>query len=157
MNRPEFSPRTIYLIGPQQAHIAVALIPNLPIDPDNPLEIVIREKQKGRKLSANARYWAGPLSDIAKQAWVQGRQYSAEVWHEMYKREYLPEDNDPELAELAKEGYCKWSFDPMGERILVGSTTQLTKKGFARYLQQVEAYGASLGVHFTEAPGRYEC
>lgn len=156
MRRPEFVTRTIYLVGQQQAHIAVALIPNLPIDQENPIEIVIREKQKIRKLSANARMWAGPMKDIAGQAWVSGRQFSAEVWHELFKKEYLPEDDDPELPELAKEGYRKWDFDPAGNRVLVGSTTGLKTKGFARYLQQVEAFGAGLGVHFTETPGRYE-
>lgn len=154
--RQKFNTRTIRLVGPQQAHIAVALIPNLPIDPDKPLEIVIREEKKVRGMDANARMWAGPLRDIAEQAWVTGRQFSAEAWHELFKREYLPEDDDPELPELAKEGYRKWDIDPGGNRILVGSTTQLLKKGFARYLIQIEAFGANLGVHFTESPDRVQ-
>jgi hypothetical protein len=152
--RPEFKTRTIRLVGSIQAHSLVALIPNLPVDPDHPLEVVIREEKKVRGLDANARMWVGPLKDIADQAWVNGRQFSAEVWHEHFKREYLPEDDDPEIATLAKEGYRKWDFDPSGNRILVGSTTQLLKRGFALYLQQVEAAGASLGVQFHEAPER---
>lgn len=153
MTRQKFNTRVIRLVGPQQAHTAVALIPNLPIYPDAPLEIVIREEKKMRGPDANARMWAGPLKDIADQAWVSGRQFFAEAWHELFKREYLPEDDDSELPELAKDGYRKWDIDPGGNRILIGSTTQLTKKGFARYLQQVEAFGAGLGVHFHEAPG----
>lgn len=156
MSRQKFSTRTIRLIGPQQAHIAVALIPNLPIDSENPLEIVIREPVKVRGMTQNAKMWAGQLSDLSAQAWVNGRQYSAEVWHEYAKKEFLPDEDHPEISDLAKDDYRKWDLDPSGNRILVGSTTQLTKKGFARYLQQLEAFGAGLGVHFTEAPGRCE-
>jgi hypothetical protein len=152
--RQKFQTRSIRLVGAMQKQTALAAIEHLPIDPDAPLEVVIREQQKVRGMDANARMWAGPLRDIAAQAWVNNRQFSAEVWHEHLKREYLPEDNDPELPELAKEGYRKWDIDPAGNRILVGSTTQLLKRGFALYLQQVEAFGAGLGVIFHEAPDR---
>lgn len=153
--RSKFTTRTIRVIGQQQIALAMALLPNLPIDPEAPVEIVIREENKVRGLDANSRMWAGQLNDIEKQAWVNGRQFSAEVWHEHFKRQYLPEDNDPDLAELAKEGYRKWDYDPAGNRVVVGSTTQLTRKGFAIYLQQVEADGADMGVQFHEAPKRW--
>jgi hypothetical protein len=68
---------------------------------------------------------------------------------------FLPEDNDLEIEDLAKSGYQKWAIDPMGNKVLIGSTTQLTKKGFSQYLEQIHAYGASLGVMFSDAPGRY--
>lgn len=155
MTRQKYQTRTIRLVGQLQKQTAHAAIDHLPIDPDSPLEIVIREEQKVRKPSANERMWAGPLRDIAEQAWINGRQFSAEVLHEHFKREFLPEDNDPELPELAKENYRKWDIDPAGNRILVGSTTQLLKRGFARYMEQVEAFGAGLGVIFHEAPDRY--
>lgn len=152
--RQKFQTRTIRLVGELQRQTVLSAIPHLPIDADHPLEIVIREPQKVRGMDANARMWAGPLKDIAEQAWVNGRQFSAEVWHEHFKREYLPEDDDPELPELAKEGYRKWDIDPAGNRVLVGSTTQLLKRGFALYLQQVEAAGAGIGVIFHESQER---
>lgn len=124
------------------------LLGHVPIDPVKPLELIVREEQKIRGLDANALMWVGPLKDIAEQGWVDGRQYSDKVWHEYFKQEYLPEDNDPEIAELAKEGYRKWDTTPKGNRILVGSTTDLLRKGFSRYLQQVEAHGAQMGVQF---------
>ena len=99
--------------------------------------------------------WVGPLADIAEQAWVEGRQYADVVWHELFKRKYLPELDDPELEDLVQnpETYRKWAEDPeTGERILIGSTTQLTRKGMTRYLTQVEAYGANLGVLFHANP-----
>lgn len=147
--RQKFITRTIRLVGEMQLNTALALLPNLPLDSAKPLELVIREEVRARKQDQNSAMWSGPLADIAQQAYVQGRTYSAEIWHEHFKTEYLPEEFD---AELTKDGYVKWDFTPAGERILVGSTKQLTIKGFAQYLQQVEAYGASLGVQFHANP-----
>lgn len=145
-----FNPITVRMVGKQQVDRIKQLADNLPINAD--LECVFRKIQKVRGLDANARMWAGPLKDIATQAWVNGRQFSAEVWHEHFKREYLPEDDDPEWHGLVKDGYRKWDYTPAGARVLVGSTSQLTKKGFARYLQQIEADGANMGVMFSAAP-----
>lgn len=143
--RETYQTRTILLVGEVQKSTARAVIDNAPTDPENPLELVLRERVKPRKQDQNALMWAGTLNDIAEQAWVNGRRFSAEVWHEYFKREYLPEECEEGIA---REGYRKWDYTPDGERVLVGSTTQLTVKGFALYLQQVEAYGASLGVMF---------
>lgn len=149
MNREKFTTRTIRLIGEQQLNTAMALLSNLPIDTKKPLELVIREEVKPRKLDQNALMWVGPLKDISEQAYVNGRTFSDVVWHEHFKEEFLPESFD---AELTKEGYKKYEFTPSGKRVLVGSTTQLTVKGFALYLQQVEAFGANLGVMFHANP-----
>jgi hypothetical protein len=145
MNRDKYPSRSILLVGDMQKNTAKLLIDHAPLDRINPIEVVIREPVKARKQTQNDLMWAGPLADIAEQAYVNGRTYSAEVWHEHMKAEYLPEEYDPELT---KEGYRKWDYKPNGERILVGSTTQLTVKGFAQYLTQIEAYGAGLGVMF---------
>lgn len=152
--RPKFATRKIRLVGALQVMTAQAMLTHLPIDPDHPIELIAREEVKTRKLDQNAAMWAGPLKDIAEQAWVNRRQYSIEVWHELFKAEYLPETDDPDLAELVKDPdtWRKWDHTPKGDRVLVGSTTQLTVKGFARYLQQVCAYGAQLGVEFHMSP-----
>lgn len=145
-DRPKFLTRKIILIGDVQKALAVSMVQNLPIDPVNPLEVSAREVVRSRSTDSNALMWAGPLRDIANQAWINGRQYSAEVWHEHCKREYLPEEPDDDLC---KSGYRKWDYLPNGDRVLIGSTTQLTVRGFALYLQTIEAFGASLGVQFT--------
>ena len=145
MTRDKYPTKTIYLVGMMQKETAKLVIDQAPVDMANPLEVVICEKQKVRKPDQNSLYWARELKDISEQAYVNGRTYSAEVWHDFFKREYLPEEHDQELT---KEGYRKWDIDPKGERVLVGSTTQLTIKGFALYLEQVTAYGAGLGVMF---------
>ncbi len=151
----DFKPRTIRLVGPQQVETAIAAISNAPLEQD--LECVIRPVQQTRRLSQNALMWAGTIKDIAEQAWVGGRQFSEEVWHEHFKKEFLPEETDPELDVLVKdpEAWKKWDYTPAGERFCVGSTTKLTKKGFAQYLEQVMAFGASLGVQFSTVQRDY--
>ena len=150
--RPKFQTRKIVIVGESQKALARAMVENLPVDPIHPLEVIAREAVKSRSLDANAAMWAGPLRDIAEQAWVQGKQYSAEVWHEQFKREYLPEALEAFDDELCKEGYQKWADLPNGQRVLIGSTTMLTAKGFALYMQAIEAFGASLGVQFSVNP-----
>ena len=151
MNRPPFQQRTFRLADREVVRRMVALIENIPVDAVRPLEVVIREEKRKRSLDQNALYWAGPLRDIAEQAWVQGRQYSADVWHEHFKREFLP---DPDRADCdqshVKDGFRKWCTTPGGLSVLLGSTTGLTVRGMASYLEQVYAYGASLGVQFSE-------
>ena len=121
---------------------------------DKPLEVVIQEERKARSLDQNALMWAGPLREIAEQAWVDGQQFSAEVWHEHFKLEFLPDESALGAEDLAARvknpaTWRKWRYTPAGVRVLVGSTTELSKFGFSEYLTQVEAYGASLGVQFS--------
>lgn len=149
--RPPFDKRRILLRGQEQVERAIALLRNVPLDPDKPLELIVREEVKARKLDQNARMWSGPLKDLSEQAWLEGRQFSPEVWHEFAKRNFLPDEFDPELC---LEGYRKWGFDPAGERVLIGSTTQLTVKGMSQYLEQLYALGGSLGVEFHEPAER---
>lgn len=144
-NRPAFQERPFYLIDMAVSHRAIAAIANAPIDPMRPLQVLIREAPRKRKLDQNALMWAGPLKDISEQAWLDGRQFSAEVWAEYFKRQLLPETFDPELC---MESYRKWDMDPAGDRVLVGSTTQLTVRGMAQYLEAIHAFGANLGVDF---------
>lgn len=147
MTRQKYPTRKILLRAPQQVEVAISAIRNAPLDQSKPLELLIREEVKARKPDQNSLMWAGPLREIAAQGYVDGRTYTAEVWHEHFKREFLPESYDPELCK--REDYRKWDYTPGGERILVGSTTDLTVRGFALYLTQVEAYAASeLGVVF---------
>lgn len=145
MKRARFPTRKILVVSPAQLSTAVAVLKTVPVDAVNPIEIRIGEQVKGRNKDQNALMWAGPLRDIANQAYVNGQTYSADVWHEHFKREFLPEEAD---IELTREGYQKWRYLPSGERILKASTGDLTTKGFSIYLEQIYAYGASLGVQF---------
>lgn len=156
--RQHFDTRRFLLRGEAVRENILALVRNLPCDPARPLEILVREEIKGRRMDQNALMWAGPLRDMAEQAWMEDaqgvkRRYSAEVWHELFKRELLPENFDPALC---MEGYEKWRFLPNGDPVLMGSTTQLTKKGFAQYLEALYAFGAALGVQFHANPNERE-
>jgi len=124
---------------------------NLPID--GTVEIVIRDKTEIRGLDANALMWVGPLRDIAEQAWVDRKQFLADIWHEFFKALYLPEGDEEDFDTLVKAGYRKWDYTPDGKRVLIGSTTQLTKRGMAQYITKIEAYAQTdLGVKLSARP-----
>ena len=131
----------------------IMLARNLPVD--GSVEIVIRKASKVRTPDQNSAMWAGPLRDIEEQAWVAGRQYKADTWHEQFKREFLPEGDEEDIDKLAKQGYRKWDYTPKGDRVLVGSTTDLLTRGMALYMQRLEAYAQTeLGVHLHVNPKR---
>lgn len=146
MKSMNFQTRTLRLVDDNVRRLAIAAVQNAPAG----VEVVLREPTKTRGLSQNALMWASALKDIAQQAWFDGRQFSEKVLHEHMKREFLPEATDPELDRLVKdpETWKKWEYLPDGERVLVGSTTKLTTYGFGQYMEQVFAFGASLGVMF---------
>ena len=145
--RNKYETKRILLVSQMQVETALQLVKNAPVDPLKPLELILREKSVTRNITQNSLMWVGALNDIADQAWVNGRQYSAEVWHDQFKREYLPEQF---IEGITKEGYAKWDYLPSGERVLVGSTGGLTTRGFSEYLEQVYAYGANSGVRFSQ-------
>lgn len=146
--------RVIILANPAVQSNAVLVIRNLPVD--GSVEIAIRPRRKARSASQNALMWGARLRDISEQAWVQGKQFSEDAWHEYLKAEHLPEGDEPNIAELVKDPtkYHKWEWLPDGSRRLAGSTTHLTTKGMTLYMTQVEAYCAGeLGVLFSADKG----
>lgn len=140
--------QTLILVNEKVRDNALTIIRNLPID--GSMQLVIGLKKKVRTPDQNSLMWVGPLADITEQAWVNGRQYSAEVWHEFFKRKYLPEGTEEDCdRRITKKWQGKWIIDPEGDRILIGSTTQLSTYGMSIYMTEVEAYSATeLGVRF---------
>lgn len=144
------SEQTIILTGTVQRESAHKRIDGLPLD--GSMEVAFRPRKRARSPSQNALMWGARLKEISEQAWVAGKQFSADTWHEFLKREYLPEGNEEDFARLVKnpDTYRKWDWLPNGERRLAGSTTELTTLGMTRYMEQVEAYCAQeLGVQFS--------
>lgn len=133
--------RSLILRTPAIRDLAVAAIANLPTDQDNPLEVVIRPYRAQRKLEQLGLYWIR-LKEISEQAYIGGRRYSDDVLHEHFKREFLPDETS--------KGVQKWTYLPSGERVLKMGTGDLNVSEFAAYLTQVEAFGAGLGVMFTD-------
>lgn len=150
--RPKAHPARLLLRTPLQVERAIAALRAAPLDPLRPLEFLIREEVKERKLTQQGLMWVGPLADMAEQIVVDGRRYSAKIWHQHMKEMYLPDAYDPEMC--ASEDYVKWEFDQSGAPVLVGSTTDLTTRGFGIYLEQVYAFGGNMGVMYRAAERR---
>lgn len=91
-----------------------------------PWEITIKLHQKKRNNEQNKLYWA-TLNDIA-----EATQYSAEVWHEYFKRKFIGLEEYEVMGEVVQKGI---------------STTTLTVSEFADYVTRVQQFAASeLGV-----------
>jgi hypothetical protein len=101
----------------------------------NPLRIIITVGEKKRNKEQNARLWGYLYKTIAEQAWVDGRQFSREVWHEHLARMF---------------GVCEEMILPDGEIITRRkSTTEMTVAEFALFMTEIEVYAAhELGVEW---------
>ena len=99
---------------------------------------VLTIQRRKRTPKQNRRYWGGGvLAQIAAQAAVGGRLFSAETWHEQFKRQFIG------VVEL-----------PSGE-VVGESSAKLTTAEFTLFCDQVEAYAATeLGVTFYDLPAR---
>lgn len=95
---------------------------------------VLTVKRRKRTPPQNRRYWGkGVLAQIAEQATVNGKLFSAETWHEQFKRMFIGVEQLPDGSVIGK------------------SSTGLTTKEFSDFCTQVEAYAATeLGVMFYE-------
>ena len=93
---------------------------------------VLTVTKRKRTKPQNRRYWGrGVLAQIAEQAVVKGRLYSAGSWHEQFKRQFI-------------------GFEELPNGQIVGkSSADLTTEEFSNFCAQVEAFAASeLGVTF---------
>jgi hypothetical protein len=106
-----------------------------------PMFLIATTAEEKRRAQQNKYYFGTVIRSIAKQAWINGRQYSAEAWHEQMARTY---------------GQFKDVTLPDGEVVVKRlSTTEMSVKDFAKYTEQVMAYGATeLGIRFP-APEYY--
>lgn len=93
-------------------------------------ELVLRPMKSKRSIEQNKRYWL-LLREIAATAWLNGRQFSDETWHEFFKRTFIGCD------EIAM---------PDGTTELRGiSTTRLKVDEFGDYMLQIEQWAAEQG------------
>lgn len=99
---------------------------------------VLTITRRKRTSKQNRRYWGnGVLAQIAAQAAPGGKLYSAEVWHEQFKRQFIGVEELP-------------SGDVVGK-----SSTDLDTAEFSTFCDQVEAYAATeLGVTFYDLAPR---
>lgn len=101
---------------------------------------VLTVSLRKRTAKQNKRYWGrGVLAQISEQAVVHGRRYSAENWHEQFKRQFIGVEELPSGQVVGK------------------SSTELTTSEFADFCDQVEAFAAAqLGVTFVDLADREE-
>lgn len=100
-----------------------------------PLRVIVTAEERQRNLQQNRFYWGAILKSISEQAWVEGRRFDKDAWHEYFARKFGISD------ELVL---------PDGEIITRRrSTTQMTVGEFSTYLDEVQAYATGeLGVQF---------
>ena len=81
--------------------------------------------------------WTAIVAFLRGNAWLNGRQYSKDVWHEYLTQSYLPKEEmvlpDGEIIQRRK------------------STTELTVAEFAEYTEKCRAYAAvDLGIEILD-------
>lgn len=105
------------------------------VEAGTPLRIIVTSAEARRNTEQNKRYWGFVLKTIANQAWVEGKQYSTDVWHEYLARKF---------------GVCEDVTLPDGEIVVRRkSTTQMTVSEFGDFMNHCEAHAiTSLGVEF---------
>lgn len=127
--------QTLQLYNPQQAHVVLAdLWPLIKATLTAGKRLQLTVKPEKRSQAQNRRYWGqGVLAQVAAQAVVGGKLYSAEIWHEQFKRQFI-------------------GFDELPNGQIIGkSSAALTTAEFCDFCTQVEAYAAQeLGVRFVD-------
>lgn len=96
--------------------------------------LTITASLKKRTKKQNKRYWGrGVLAQISEQATVGGRLFSADNWHEQFKRMFIGYDELP------------------SGQVIGHSSTKLTTAEFCEFCDKVEAYACTdLGVRFID-------
>lgn len=104
---------------------------------DEPLEVRISIWKPKASDAQRALIWV-INEQIAQGAWVGGRRYDAETWHEQAKRDLLPDET--------RKGVKKWRTLANGDRVLNMSTEHLDREEKTVYINELLAYAANLGV-----------
>lgn len=103
--------------------------------------ILAEEHEDDRSLQQNRFYWGPCLREIAEQARIEGQRWTAEAWHELFKRMFLGYE--------IKKVHVAGKRRPVVIRRL-RSTTGLKVKAMGAYLDKLQAFAATdLGVQFS--------
>jgi len=108
---------------------------------DAPVGFVVEIKEPSRTLAENALLHA-ILTDMARQATWHGQKLPMEVWKRLCMAAWLRETGEKPMMIPALDGH---GFDVIFER-----TSRLTKKQCAELIEWIFAFGAELGVKFTD-------
>ena len=95
-----------------------------------PYEIVLRPLKAKRSSDQNKRYWA-LLREVAATVWVDGRQFSDEVWHTYFRQQFIGSDS---------------VVMPDGKEVVTPiSTTTLSVDEMGHYMRQIEQWCVEQG------------
>lgn len=125
--------QAIILRAPTNRDFAVKIVGALKIDPDQPLEIVIRRHRKKRSLDQNALYW---------------------MWLGIISRET---GNDPDdLHEFLKRQYAEPRHVTVkGDDFAIYSTAKMSVGEMSEYLDRVLAFAAGEGIALPQPEERF--
>ncbi len=90
----------------------------------NDYRVSVKQWRGSRSLSQNALYWKW-LGEISMQALVNGNTFTADTWHEYFKKYWCPVT----VVEM-----------PAGGDIKVKTTSKLDAGQFCHYLNQIEQW-----------------
>lgn len=121
--------KQIIKITPYTREVAFEALRNAPDG------FVLEIRQEDRTLAQNRFYWA-MLRDIEEQIMPENCKYTADTWHEYFKTRYLP----TRMLELPN-GMVKE---------IERTTTELTKKEFGDYVEQVLAFSTEHGLVWSD-------
>ena len=114
------------------------------VEQGTPLAVRVYEYAHKASDEQRALIWV-VMGQVANQAWVGGRQFDAETWHEHAKRLLLPEET--------ARGKKKWCVLPTGERALAIGTEDLDRKEKTAYIDAMLAWAAAelgIDIHIKE-------
>lgn len=105
------------------------------------LAVTIEPEEDARTAQQNRFYWGVLLKEISEQAAPGGQKWSAEAWHELGKRQFLPR--------ITKRVKVAGRPRPVVTTV-IGSTKGLSVKRMGKYMEQFMAFAATeLGVQFS--------
>jgi hypothetical protein len=104
-------------------------------DQGKPLAVSITEAKSKRTIDQNKRHWA-IVTEVAEQAWIDGKQFSKEAWHEHLADMFAPKQ------EITL---------PTGEiKLKRLSTSEMNVAEFSAFMTKIEVFAAQeLGLELT--------
>lgn len=97
-------------------------------DQGKPLSVTVAEYKTKRSIEQNKRYHA-ILREISEGAWIGGKQFSTDAWHEEFKCRFIGVEDKPSGGTVGI------------------STTTLSVSEFSDLMDKISAYAASdLGI-----------
>ena len=102
-------------------------------NPNKAWRVTVKGWRESRSINQNSLYWKW-MAELSKQAKIQGKVFSGEVWAEFFKKYYCPSKS----VEM-----------PLGESSEVKTTTNLDTGEMHHYLNNIQAWCMQEGYHLT--------